>query len=268
MVPPISALVYVRDRGNDDVLALLLLEPGDLVADVCALVVQVLLHRRQHALLVGLGLDERVVVAGPVAQVLMDEFDDLLGDVVQELPVVRHHDRRPRVVLDVLLQPDDRLQVQVVRRLVQQQNVRLDEQRARNGDTHAPASYTSLTHATTTAELPRRHMHALLRELETLQDLLRAVLAVAAVDLVQTVVDLLQSRDDEVDALFLLLRGRAIMAVQRLYLLLQVCVLLASHTPPAPTCSSASRSLSLWMTVSITDVSVPSISCFTCSTIR
>ena len=86
MVPPISALVYVRDRGNDDVLALLLLEPGDLVADVCALVVQVLLHRRQHALLVGLGLDERVVVAGPVAQVLMDEFDDLLGDVVQELP--------------------------------------------------------------------------------------------------------------------------------------------------------------------------------------
>ena len=223
MVPPTSALVYVEGRENSDVLALLLLETRDLVADVRALVIQVLLHRRQHPLLVGLGLHERVVVAGPVAQILVDELDDLLGDVVQELPVVRHHDGRPRVALDVVLQPDDRLQVQVVRRLVQQQDIRLDEQRARDGDTHAPASYASPSHATTTTELPRGHLHALLRELETLQNLPRAVLAVAAVDLVQTVVDLLQTRDDEVDAL--LRRGRVV-SVQRLHLLLQIRVLL------------------------------------------
>lgn len=97
-----------------------------------ALVVQPLLL--EHLLV-------RVVIALEVQQLLsftaslhhhlvLDQHD-VRADVVQEVPVVRHHHQRLVVRLQEVLQPDHRADVQVIRRLVQQQQVRRREQRRR-----------------------------------------------------------------------------------------------------------------------------------------
>jgi hypothetical protein len=56
------------------------------------------------------------------------ELEDPLGDVVQEVAVVGDRQDRARVALEVPLQPLDRLGVEVVGRLVEQQERRLLEQ--------------------------------------------------------------------------------------------------------------------------------------------
>ena len=53
---------------------------------------------------------------------------------------MRDDDERVLPLFEVALKPDDGMQVEVVRRLVQQQQPRLAEQRAREGDAHAPAA--------------------------------------------------------------------------------------------------------------------------------
>ena len=50
------------------------------------------------------------------------------GDVVEEVAIVRHGDDRARVLVQMPLQPGDALGVEVVRRLVEQQQVGLFEQ--------------------------------------------------------------------------------------------------------------------------------------------
>ena len=44
-------------------------------------------------------------------------------------------------LLQVALEPDDRVQVEVVGRLVEQQQARLAEEGAREGDAHAPPAW-------------------------------------------------------------------------------------------------------------------------------
>src|SRR6266498_1209650 len=56
------------------------------------------------------------------------QLQDPAGHVVQEVPVVRDRHHGPRVLLQVLLKPEHALGVQVVRRLVQQEQVRLGQQ--------------------------------------------------------------------------------------------------------------------------------------------
>ncbi len=56
------------------------------------------------------------------------ELEDPAGHVIQEVPVVRDGDDRARVLLQMLLEPLHALGVQVVRRLVEQQQVRLGQQ--------------------------------------------------------------------------------------------------------------------------------------------
>ena len=53
------------------------------------------------------------------------KLEDPSGYVVQEVPVVRDGNDRPWVLLQVLLEPEHALRVQVVCRLVEQQQVRL-----------------------------------------------------------------------------------------------------------------------------------------------
>ena len=65
------------------------------------------------------------------------EFQNPAGHVIQEIAVVRHGDHRALILLQVLLQPVDRLGVEVVGRLVQQQDVRLLQKQAAQG--HAAA---------------------------------------------------------------------------------------------------------------------------------
>ena len=62
------------------------------------------------------------------------QLQDPLRDVVEEVPVVGDGDDRARVLGQVLLQPLDGLGVQMVGRLVEQEQVRLLEQQLAQGD--------------------------------------------------------------------------------------------------------------------------------------
>ncbi len=68
------------------------------------------------------------------------ELEDPSGHVVEEVAVVGHGDHRPRVVLEEPLEPGDRFSIEVVRRLVEQQQIgRLQKQPAQ-GDPSALAA--------------------------------------------------------------------------------------------------------------------------------
>ena len=76
-------------------------------------------------------LEPRRVVAFPGNAVAAIELENPAGDVVEEVPVVRDGDDRARVVLQKALEPGDRFGVEVVGRLVEQQQIgRLQQQPA------------------------------------------------------------------------------------------------------------------------------------------
>ena len=62
------------------------------------------------------------------------ELQNPLGDVVEEVAVVRDGDDRAGILGQVPLQPVDRFGVEVVRRLVEQQQVGLLQQQLAQGD--------------------------------------------------------------------------------------------------------------------------------------
>ena len=70
-----------------------------------------------------------VVVAHIHLDLAVVDIHDVGADVVEEVAVVAHHQHRPLIVHQKVLQPDHALQVQVVGRLVQQDNVRVPEER-------------------------------------------------------------------------------------------------------------------------------------------
>ena len=68
------------------------------------------------------------------------ELEDPAGDVVEEVPVVGHGDDGPVVFVQVTLEPGDRLGVEMVGRLVEQQQIGLGEQQAAQCDAPALAA--------------------------------------------------------------------------------------------------------------------------------
>ena len=74
------------------------------------------------------------IVSFPGDAVSVVEFQDPLGHVVQKVAVVRHRDDRARVTRKMLLQPLHALGIQMIGRLVQQQNVGFLKQQARKRD--------------------------------------------------------------------------------------------------------------------------------------
>ena len=84
----------------------------------------------------------RVVVALEVAK-LPASFvhqNNAVAHVVQKVLAVADDNKDALEALEVLLKPHARLQVQVVGGLVQQQQGGRHEERAREGDAHAPAA--------------------------------------------------------------------------------------------------------------------------------
>ena len=81
-----------------------------------------------------LALEEGRVVARPVEEPAAVDLDDPRGQPAQERPVVGHEDERPAEPEQVILEPADRLDVEVVRRLVEQQGVGLADQRSGEQD--------------------------------------------------------------------------------------------------------------------------------------
>ncbi|MNN11259.1 hypothetical protein D3C81_1242120 [compost metagenome] len=92
------------------------------------------LFRRQLLLLVH---QEAGVVAVPVDQVAAVQFEDARGQALQEGPVVGDEQHRTVEAEQRLFQPGDGADVEVVGRLVEQQQVRFGDQRL--GQQHAPA---------------------------------------------------------------------------------------------------------------------------------
>ena len=103
-----------------------------------------------HPLLVLVGGDLLLDTLGTQLQVLavrdlivMDvaqhHLDGAVGHRVEETPVVADEKQRATARLEVVFQPLDGLDVQVVGRLVEQEHVRLAEQDLRELDAHIPA---------------------------------------------------------------------------------------------------------------------------------
>ena len=109
------------------------LEVGDLL----------LLLRKGLVLLrsaLGTGAFEAVVVAGVAVDHLVVHVGDAVDAGVEELSVVRHQQDAAGVAREVLLQPQDGFEVEVVGRLVQQQQVGAAHQGAGQVEAHAPAA--------------------------------------------------------------------------------------------------------------------------------
>ena len=117
-----------------------------------------------------------VVVVTRVAHELAGvDRHDAAHHAVHEVPVVAgHQDRRVRA-LEEALQPEDRLDVEVVRGLVEQQDVGLGEQDLRDLDPHPPAA----------GQLPDVPIHAPLVEAEPRQDLARPGIELVAAELLE-----------------------------------------------------------------------------------
>ena len=90
-----------------------------------------------HREALGLLLQVRRVVALVRVGAAAVELEDPLGDVVQEVPVVGDGEDRARVLGEVLLEPLHALGVEVVGRLVEQQQVGLGQQQLAQRDAAA-----------------------------------------------------------------------------------------------------------------------------------
>jgi hypothetical protein len=80
------------------------------------------------------------VVAGVELRPALVQVQGVGGDVVEEFAVVRDHQQRAGIAQQPLLQPQHGVEVEVVGRFVQQQEVRWRHQRARYVEAHAPAA--------------------------------------------------------------------------------------------------------------------------------
>ena len=77
-----------------------------------------------------------VVAAGVGNHGLIVDVCNMSADLVQEMAVVRNDDKASVVTAKVILEPVHGIEVEVVRRFVQQQNIGIPEQRLRQKDPH------------------------------------------------------------------------------------------------------------------------------------
>ena len=83
----------------------------------------------------GFALQERVIVAGPPEKPSAIQLDNPVGQAPEKGPVVRDKKQTHRVPEQKILQPEDGSEVQMVRRLIEQEQIRLPGQRP--GQQHA-----------------------------------------------------------------------------------------------------------------------------------
>ena len=127
-----------------------------------------------------------VVVPGPGEDLAAVDLDDPVDDAVHEVAVVARHQERAGVVVEEPLEPEDRLDVEVVRRLVHQEDVGPPEEDAGHRDAHLPAAREG-------ADVAVDH---LVGEAEPLEDLLRPRLELVAAALLVLVLDLAEALED------------------------------------------------------------------------
>ena len=83
---------------------------------------------------------EEIVIAAIKLQSGAIEMDDMVADLVQQVAVMADdHDGR-RITGEIIDQPQRPFEVEIVGRLVEQQQVRLRKQHRSEGDAHPPAA--------------------------------------------------------------------------------------------------------------------------------
>ena len=102
-------------------------------------------------------LEPRGVVALERDAAAAVELEDPAGDVVEEVPVVRHGDDGALVVREEALEPEHRLGVEVVRRLVEQEQVGRGEEQPAERDPAALAARQRLDVAVPLGQAERVH---------------------------------------------------------------------------------------------------------------
>ena len=107
-----------------------------------------------------------VVVARIGRNLAAVDLCNLRDDAVHELAVVRCHQQPAGSRFQKLLEPDDRLDVEVIRRLIHQQDIGLPQQHASHRHAHLPA----------TGQRADVTINPLVVEPEAVQDLTRAAL--------------------------------------------------------------------------------------------
>ena len=85
-------------------------------------------------------LEEGGVIAGVGGQLLLCDLVDAFHDLIHELAVMGDHQERAGVRLEIILQPEQRHQVEVVGRLVEQEEVGLHDEQACEMRAHDPAT--------------------------------------------------------------------------------------------------------------------------------
>ena len=81
-----------------------------------------------------------VVAAGVRDHCLIIDVCDMRANLVEKMAVVRNDDETSLVCAEMILKPVHGIEIEVVRRLVQQQRIRIAEQRLRQQDAHLPAA--------------------------------------------------------------------------------------------------------------------------------
>jgi len=127
-----------------------------------------LLAQLLGALALEIGVTARVQLGATAMQV-----QGVGSHVVQELAVMRDQQQRARVLQQPLFQPEHRVQIQMVGRLIEQQQIAGHHQRARQVQAHAPAA----------GERGHRPRVGLGREAQAVQQLAGAGFGVVGADL-------------------------------------------------------------------------------------
>ena len=99
------------------------------------------LEHRLLAVFAGHALEDEVVVVAVVAmEALAAEFDHARAEGVEEGTVVRDDDEAARIAGQVLLEPEQRLEVEVIGRFVEEEERRLADEQAGEVRAHDPAA--------------------------------------------------------------------------------------------------------------------------------
>ena len=95
----------------------------------------------EELLLGGFALDEVVVVGATVAGELgLADFEDAIDELVQELAVVGDHEDRAGIIFQIILKPEEGLEVEVVGRFVENEEVGFLGEQAGEVRAHDPAA--------------------------------------------------------------------------------------------------------------------------------
>ena len=113
---------------------------GDIILQLGTLRILACLRRRQLRRTFGALPFETVIPAGIQRGLPALQMQDIIDDIVQQIAFVADHHHHRRVGFQEVFKPQGRFQIEVVRRLVEQQKVRFGKQQSRQRHPHFPTA--------------------------------------------------------------------------------------------------------------------------------